>query len=116
MPVVLNWQGESWLCSAEVQKRRERLWAQKETLALSCVLVVATLTLSWSGLHLEANSNAMVSAVVAIAVLFCFSVLLNPVIAKVNAFSLIQTSLSLSSGGAGFYFMMDTPTQYPEGP
>jgi len=67
-------------------------------------------------MHLEAKEGAMVSLGVMLVVLFSFSVMLNPVIAKVNAFGLIQTSLAISLGGAGFYFAMDTPKQYPEGP
>merc|ERR1719336_3400135 len=45
-----------------------------------------------------------------------YSVALRPVIAKVNAFALIQTSLSIPIGGAAFYFYTDSPEQYPEGP
>jgi len=48
--------------------------------------------------------------------LVSFSVVLRPVIAKVNAFFLIQTSLGVSIGGASFYFFTDNPYQYPEGP
>merc|ERR1712176_87829 len=48
--------------------------------------------------------------------LVAFSITLNPLIAKVNAFFLIQTSLAVSTGGATFYFFTDTPEQYPEGP
>jgi len=42
--------------------------------------------------------------------------LLNPIIAKVNAFSLIQTALALGAGGASFYFCMDDEKAYPMGP
>jgi hypothetical protein len=51
-----------------------------------------------------------------VIVLGFFSVLLNPMIAKVNAFGLIQMSLALSLGGASFYFVMDDDASYPEGP
>ena len=36
--------------------------------------------------------------------------------AKVNAFSLIQTSLEISIGGATFYFSTDGVEECPEGP
>mmetsp|Transcript_11002 Transcript_11002/g.27002 ORF Transcript_11002/g.27002 Transcript_11002/m.27002 type:complete len:618 (-) Transcript_11002:239-2092(-) len=39
-----------------------------------------------------------------------------PMIAKVNAFTLIQTLFSMSIEGATFYFFTDGPEQYPEGP
>merc|ERR1740130_2176724 len=58
----------------------------------------------------------MVALAVGVVMLFSFSVLLSPTIAKFNAFSLIQTALSLQMGGAAFYFFTDTPEQYPEGP
>jgi len=48
--------------------------------------------------------------------LVAFSLVLKPVIAKVNAFFLVQTAASLSIGGGAFYFYTDTPEQYPEGP
>ncbi|CAK0834074.1 unnamed protein product, partial [Prorocentrum cordatum] len=60
--------------------------------------------------------NCVVAVAVGMAMLVCFSLVLSPVIAKFNAFSLIQTALSLSTGGASFYFYTDTPEQYPEGP
>merc|ERR1719443_1028963 len=72
--------------------------------------------MSWGGLTLTSQQNGLVSLAVMIILLFSFSLLLNPTIAGVNAFSLIQGSLSMSTGGAGFYFMMNSPKQYPEGP
>eukprot|EP00959_Pyramimonas_sp_CCMP1952_P448666 9394886-Pyramimonas_sp.AAC.1 len=48
--------------------------------------------------------------------LVSFTVVLTPVIAKFNAFSLIQTALGVSTSGASFYFYTDTPAMYPEGP
>ncbi|CAE7880431.1 unnamed protein product, partial [Symbiodinium sp. KB8] len=49
-------------------------------------------------------------------VLGAFLLLLSPVIAKFAAFTLIQTSLHLSVSGPAFYFLTDSPEQYPEGP
>merc|ERR1719409_395600 len=60
--------------------------------------------------------NCIGSIVVATVILVAFSVLLRPLIAKVNAFFLIQTSLGFSIGGASFYFYTDTPDKYKDGP
>merc|ERR1719161_1433297 len=51
-----------------------------------------------------------------LVVLVAFSVVLRPVIAKINAFFLIQTSLGVAIGGSTFYFYTDDENQYPEGP
>jgi hypothetical protein len=60
--------------------------------------------------------NAIAAIAVALVMLIAFSVVLNPVTAKVNAFFLIQTSVGMSVGGASFYFFTDTAAEYPEGP
>jgi len=64
----------------------------------------------------SATVNAVAAIFVAFTMLAAFSLVLRPVIAKVNAFFLVQTSLTLSISGASFYFFTDTPEQYPEGP
>merc|ERR1719263_1013088 len=51
-----------------------------------------------------------------VVVLVAFSIVLRPVIAKMNAFFLVQTSLGISIQGATFYFYTDTSDQYPDGP
>merc|ERR1719199_1538754 len=79
-------------------------------------MLLATLTSLYVGMQYGPHVNAIVSLVVMVVVLAAFSMLLNPIIAKVNAFSLIQTSLSLNIGAAGFYFAMDSPAVYPDGP
>merc|ERR1719231_2193647 len=60
--------------------------------------------------------QAVCAIAVAVVIVIGFSVLLNPTIAKFNAFSIIQSSLTFSVGGAAFYFYTDTKEQYPEGP
>merc|ERR1719395_232352 len=79
-------------------------------------MLSATLSLSYSGMFLDTMANGLVSLVTVIIVLTSFSVLLNPIIAKVNAFGLIQMSLALSLGGASFYFVMDDESSFPDGP
>eukprot|EP00971_Amphidinium_carterae_P253951 5041627-Amphidinium_carterae.1 len=67
-------------------------------------------------LYEDVYLNGAVAALVVLITLLGFSVVLSPVIAKFNAFTLLQNSLSLSIRGAAFYFYTDTSTQYPEGP
>merc|ERR1719478_344357 len=58
----------------------------------------------------------MAALVAFFAMLVSFSLVLSPIIAKFNAFSLIQTALAPSVGGAAYFFYTDTAEQYPEGP
>jgi hypothetical protein len=116
IPAFLNWLQEPCLTQEEVQNQRGKIFEQKEALFLCFIMLCSTLTLSWSGMILDTTSNGCVSLVVVLVVLTSFSTLLNPVIARVNAFGLIQMSLALSFGGASFYFAMDNEKAYPEGP
>jgi hypothetical protein len=80
-------------------------------------MFAGTVFLTILGITLESvKINACAAIVVAIVMLLAFSLVLRPVIAKVNAFFLLQTALTFSIGGASFYFFTDGPTQYPEGP
>ena len=58
-----------------------------------------------SDIRLFAVLRALQVAIVGLS----FSILLNPIIAKVNAFGLIQMSMALSLGGASFYFVLRRP-------
>lgn len=90
---------------------------QKEVIFLCVLMFAGTILLSVLGIMYEsAFVNAVAALVVAFVMLISFSLVLRPIIAKVNAFFLIQTSLGISIGGASFYFYTDTPEQYPEGP
>jgi hypothetical protein len=62
------------------------------------------------------QQNALVSIALAVVIFVAFTVSLNPVIAKVNAFAFIQACLCLSLGGSSFYFMTDDEDQFPGGP
>lgn len=83
-----------------------------------CVLMfVGTVSLTYLGIAYESVTvNAAAALAFAVIMLVAFSLVLRPVVAKVNAFFLLQTSLGFSIGGASFYFYTDTPEQYPEGP
>lgn len=90
---------------------------QQEACWLCLIMLIGTVILTVTGLVYEDPfTNAVVSIAVAIVVITTFSIMLSPIIAKFNAFSILQSSLSLSISGATFYFYTDTPEQYPEGP
>jgi len=114
--LVLNWHKERQLSGAEQAVRRERVMQQVEILVLTVVTFLSSILLAWSGMTLSVGYNAVFSSVVALVVLASFSVTLNPIIAKVNAFSFFQTVLSIPLTGANFYFFEDNDAQFPEGP
>lgn len=60
--------------------------------------------------------NFVVVYAFGLVILSSYTVFLQPVIAKMNAFFFLQNVLSVSVHGAAFYFFTDTPEQYPEGP
>jgi len=54
--------------------------------------------------------------VVAVVVITAFTMLLHPMIGRMNCFFFIQTCCVVDISGASFYFFTDSRTQYPEGP
>lgn len=70
--------------------------------------------LSILGASLQVKISA--AACLAVLVLFLFSVVLAPVIAKINAFFFIHAACAFSIDGASFYFFTDGADEYPEGP
>merc|ERR1719213_1203669 len=80
-------------------------------------MLFATLFLTVIGLFTNSAEAHFYGALFTmLVVLVAFSAVLRPVIAKINAFFLIQTSLGIAIGGSTFYFYTDDETQYPEGP
>jgi len=117
VPTMRNYLEETPKTSEEVQAAREQLFQQKEACILCMLMFAGTVCLTILGVSLESvRLNALVAVLVAVVMLLSFSLVLRPIIAKVNAFFLLQTALSFSIGGASFYFFTDGPTQYPEGP
>lgn len=116
IPVALNYMEETKLSESQVAEVRARFLAQGELIVLCVLMIIGTSLLTLLGLFSTTKIATIASLLVAIVLLIAFSVLLNPVIAKFNAFALIQTMMSFSSSGASFYFYTDTPEQYPEGP
>lgn len=117
LPAGKNYLEETPKTYEEVQENRAQLMKQKEACILCLLMFVGTVILTILGTAYESvQLNAIAALSVAFVMLVSFSVVLKPVIAKVNAFFLIQTSLGFSVGGASFYFFTDTVTQFPEGP
>mmetsp|Transcript_104387 Transcript_104387/g.164740 ORF Transcript_104387/g.164740 Transcript_104387/m.164740 type:complete len:549 (-) Transcript_104387:141-1787(-) len=116
-PMAHNYMEEVPRSAAGLAKARAQLMEQKEACFLCVLMFAGTILLTFLGIFFEsAKVNAIAALIVAFVMLIAFSVVLKPVIAKVNAFFLIQTSVGLSIGGASFYFFTDTVEQYPEGP
>jgi hypothetical protein len=114
LPVLAGYMEEQRMTEEMTAAARRRFCDQPETCFLCCVMFIGTLLLSFSGMFLQNTMvNAILALVVAVVVLFSFSVTLSPTIARMNAFGLIRTACSLSTSGAAFYFMTDTPEQYP---
>jgi len=117
LPVAKNYLEEKQRTPEEIAQARRVLFEQKEACCLCIMMFVGTMILSVLGIVYESPYvNAIAAIVIAVIMLVAFSLVLRPVIAKVNAFFLIQTSLGFSIGGAAFYFYTDTADKYPEGP
>jgi len=116
-PLARGYVEEPLLTAAEAAEIRRKFWAQREACALAFVMLIGAGCICVSSLL---TSDAAVSAAVccgaAGVVLVTSSLVLSPVIASFAAFSLVQSSMSLSVHGPVFYFMTDTPEEYPEGP
>merc|ERR1719183_2638331 len=83
------------------------------------VLLTGASTLLLVGVGLLQDSvyvNLMVALVVAIIVVSAFTLLLHPMIGRMNCFFFIQTCCVVDISGASFYFFTNDRTQYPEGP
>jgi len=117
LPVAMGYLEEQWTSPEEARAIRQRYYQQKEACALCFLMLGSGVALAVCGIcsH-DPKTNCIVAVIVATVVLMGFSLVLNPVVAKFNAFSLIQGALSLNIGGASFYFYTDTEKQYPAGP
>jgi len=117
VPLMKNFLEESPQSSEQQLEMRRKLLEQKEACGLCVLMFFGTVLMTFLGIQYEsAWINASASLAVAAVMLVAFSIVLKPIIAKVNAFFLIQTSVGISINGAAFYFYTDTPEQFPEGP
>mmetsp|Transcript_108908 Transcript_108908/g.318711 ORF Transcript_108908/g.318711 Transcript_108908/m.318711 type:complete len:561 (-) Transcript_108908:118-1800(-) len=117
VPVALGFMEEQKSSPEEAREIRQRYYQQREACALCFLMLGSGVALAVCGVTSgDPLANCVVAIVVAIVVVCAFSLVLSPVIAKFNAFALIQGALGLSIGGASFYFYTDTEEMYPEGP
>merc|ERR1719271_108322 len=101
----------------QVAKIQADFWSQKEVLFLVLLTGGATLALVTVGLVQDSVwVNLGVAAFVAVVVITAFTLLLHPMIGRMNCFFFIQTCCVVDISGASFYFFTDDATQYPEGP
>lgn len=117
LPVMANYLQERRLSEEEIVAERQKSLQQWEACILAMVMLVANVSLTICGLAFDSVAlNAAVSVFFVILLLISFTVLLTPVVAKFNAFQLIQGACSLSISSASFYFYTDSPAAYPDGP
>jgi len=117
LPVMGNFLQERKLNDDEVAAERTKMCQQKEVTILCVVMLLANISLIVCGLVFDSVLlNAAVAVIFTIILLITFSLLLTPVVAKFNAFQLIQGACSLSISSASFYFYTDSVHAYPEGP
>lgn len=117
LPVGFNYLEESPQTEEAIAARRKKLMEQKECFGLCILMFVGTVIMTASGLLVQdATFHFVVAMVILVVMLVTFSVTLRPIVAKVNAFFLLQTSLGAGVGGASFYFFTDSKENYPEGP
>lgn len=60
--------------------------------------------------------NLIVSSCACFCVIVCFGLLLSPTIAMFLIFGMLSKAFHLNFEEAAYYFMTDTPEQFPEGP
>merc|ERR1719265_1641204 len=117
IPIAMNYLQEKPVTHEEVQAQRERFYKQKEACFLCIIMFAAIVSITFVGLsYTDPVINCTVAGIYFVVILAAFSIVLSPTIAAFNAWSFIQSSCSVSTGGAAFYFMTDTPKEYPEGP
>lgn len=114
-PTYKNYLDESKRSHAETQEHRKKLVTENREVFGLCVLITGcTLAMTLSGiLFTSVKVHALTALVVLIVILVSFSLVLRPEIAKMNAFFLLQGSLSIGISGASFYFFTDGPKEYP---
>jgi folate/biopterin transporter len=117
IPTCCNWLEEKKLTSEEVSRHRASLWEQREVMLLVLLMGASTAVLVAVGLLQDSVwVNLYVGMAIAFIVVGAFTLLLSPVIGKVNCFFFIQTCCVIDISGASFYFFTDGPAEYPEGP
>lgn len=115
--VLFNFLDETRQTPAQISDRRAETLRQPVLLGLSLLMFAGTVILSVVGLVYESPAlNAATAATVGSVVLIAFSTFLSPMVAKVNAFFLIQTAMGLDISGASYYFFTDGKDEFEDGP
>mmetsp|Transcript_14394 Transcript_14394/g.27192 ORF Transcript_14394/g.27192 Transcript_14394/m.27192 type:complete len:555 (+) Transcript_14394:1-1665(+) len=120
IPVASNMMGDTRVkdrnscCHTDTTILRKQGW---DYTYLAVLMTVLGLGLANSGVFYNNIKFNMVLAIMCGLVTILGFYRYTPLmIAKVNAFTLIQTLFSMSIEGATFYFFTDGPEQYPDGP
>lgn len=117
IPTCLNWLDEPKMTPDQVARKQAEFLEQKEILLLVLLTGGATLVLVTVGLVQDSVwVNLAVALVIAIVVITAFTMLLHPMIGRMNCFFFVQTCCVVDISGASFYFFTDSVKQYPEGP
>lgn len=117
IPTSLNWLQEERMSHADVAAARARLWEQKEVMFLVFVTGGATLTIAAvSMLQDSVWISLSVALCVSVVVATSFTMVLRPIIGRMNVFFFFQTTCAIMIDGATFYFYTDNAEQYPDGP
>lgn len=117
IPLALGYMEEKQVSEEDTAQTRRRFFHQKEACFLCVTIFLSIILLTVVALATaDPYTNCVTAVIVFIFTISSFSLVLSPRIAMFNAWSLLQSSLSLSTSAAGFYFMTDTREQYPEGP
>jgi hypothetical protein len=117
LPLLAGGLEEKQMSEDEMSEVRRGFMQQKVVCSLVVLMFLATIALP---VTIMGSGDTVVIAIVSVgvwALMFVVtSLVLNPAIAAVNAYTLVQSVLTLKIDAATFYFFTDTSDQYPEGP
>jgi len=119
IPLLFNLMGDrrvegNQCCYMDTSILSRRGW---EYTYLATAMTILSLALANSSIFYEnIKFNFLLAMFCGILTILGFFRWTPPMIAKVNAYTLIQTLFSCSIEGATFYFFTDGPDEYPEGP
>mmetsp|Transcript_141961 Transcript_141961/g.441377 ORF Transcript_141961/g.441377 Transcript_141961/m.441377 type:complete len:550 (-) Transcript_141961:70-1719(-) len=118
VPLLLGYMQERRVSSEEAAATRRHFFAEEgEACFLSVMMFIAAASITVCGLITgDPIVNGFVAIGVVVSMMISVTLVLSPIIAKFTLFSMLQSTLTVSTSGAGFYFMTDSPAQYPEGP
>ncbi|CAK0850934.1 unnamed protein product [Prorocentrum cordatum] len=117
IPLLSGGLEEKQMSGDEMSEIRQGFLQQKVVCSLVLLMFLATIAIP---VTIVASGDAAVIGIVSVGVwtlmFVVSSLVLNPAIAAVNAYTLAQSVLTLKIDAAAFYFFTDTSDQYPGGP